>query len=63
MQAVWQVSQRKACAIIQLDLKSYRYKSRRPGQAAIEQRIRENCQARVRYRYRRVHVLLRHEGW
>lgn len=63
MQAVWKVSQRKACAIIQLDPKSYRYKSHRPGQAAIEQRIREICQTRVRYGYRRVHVMLRREGW
>jgi putative transposase len=33
------------------------YKSRRPRQAALEQRIKENCQTRVRYGYRRVHVL------
>ena len=57
------MSQRKACEIIQLDPKSYRYKSRRPGQAAIEQRIREICQTRVRYGYRRIHVMLQREGW
>jgi transposase InsO family protein len=34
-----------------------------PGQAALEQRIKEICQTRVRYGYRRVHVLLRREGW
>ena len=39
------------------------YKSRRPGQAALEHRIKEICQTRVRYGYRRVHVLLRREGW
>lgn len=63
MQDVWKVSQRKACAIVQLAPKSYRYKSRRPGQAAMEQRIREISQTRVRYGYRRVHVMLRREGW
>lgn len=26
-------------------------------------RVREICQARVRFGYRRVHVLLRREGW
>src|SRR5262245_13643757 len=40
-----------------------RYRSRRPGQAALEDRIRTICQTRVRYGYRRVHVLLRREGW
>ncbi|MBG6147022.1 transposase InsO family protein [Labrenzia sp. EL_142] len=29
----------------------------------MEQRIREICETRVRYGYRRVHVLLRREGW
>jgi putative transposase len=28
-----------------------------------EQRIKEICQTRVRYGYRRIHVLLRREGW
>ena len=34
---------------------------RRTGR--LEQRIKEICQTRVRYGYRRVHVLLRREGW
>lgn len=29
----------------------------------MEQRIREICQTRVRFGYRRVHVLLRRDGW
>src|SRR5213082_3570935 len=33
------------------------------GQADLENRIKEICQTRVRYGYRRVHVLLRREGW
>ena len=37
--------------------------ARRPGQAALERRIREICETRVRYGYRRVHVQLRREGW
>ena len=32
-------------------------------QAAVEKRIKEICVTRVRYGYRRVHVLLRREGW
>jgi putative transposase len=46
-----------------VDTSTYHYKSRRTGQAGLEQRIREICQTRVRYGYRRVHVLLRREGW
>ena len=46
-----------------VDTSSYHYRSRRPGQAVLEQRIKEICQTRVRYGYRRVHVLLRREGW
>ncbi len=63
MQAVWKISQRRACTVLQFDPKSYRYQSRRPEQAAIEQRIKAICQTRVRYGYRRVQVTLRREGW
>ena len=63
MRSEWAVSVRRACAAIQLDPKTYRYSSRRPDQAALEQRIREICQTRVRFGYRRVHVLLTREGW
>jgi putative transposase len=59
----WQVSIRKACAALEFDRSTYHYKSRRSGQAALETRIKEICHARVRYGYRRVHVLLRREGW
>ena len=40
-----------------------RNRSRRPGQATLEQRIKKICETRVRYGYRRVHVMLRREGW
>mgnify|MGYP000318392458 CR=1 FL=1 len=59
----WRVSIRRACSLIRFDPRTYRYKSRRLDQAAIEQRIKEICQTRVRFGYRRVHVLLRREGW
>ena len=45
-----------------MDPKSYRYKPRRRGQAELEKRIKEICETRVRYGYRRVQVLLRREG-
>jgi putative transposase len=46
-----------------IDTSTYHYKSRRHGQADLEQRIKEICQTRIRYGYRRVHVMLRREGW
>ncbi|SEP38186.1 putative transposase [Rhodopseudomonas pseudopalustris] len=49
--------------MFEVDTSTYHYKSRRPEQASLEARIREICQTRVRYGYRRVHVLLRREGW
>ncbi|MFT3940239.1 IS3 family transposase [Rhodopseudomonas sp.] len=59
----WQVSIRKACEALEFDRSTYHYQSRRSGQAALENRIKEICPTRVRYGYRRVHVLLRREGW
>lgn len=57
------MSIRRACAVIMLDPKSYRYRSRRTEQAVLQKRIREICETRVRFGYRRVHILLRREGW
>ena len=63
MRRDWGVSIRRACRTLLVDTSTYHYKSRRHGQAPLEQRIKEICQTRVRYGYRRVHVLLRREGW
>lgn len=59
----WGVLIRRACRVLEMDTSTYHYKSRRREQAGIEARIREICETRVRYGYRRVHVLLRREGW
>jgi putative transposase len=42
---------------------TYRYRSRRAGQAQLSERIKEIAATRVRYGYRRIHVLLRRDGW
>jgi len=44
------------------DRSAYLYRSRHRPQAALVQRIREIAETRVRYGYRRIHVLLRREG-
>ena len=59
----WDVSIRRACRALSFDTSMYQYKSRRHGQAGLEERIKGICETRVRYGYRRVHVLLRREGW
>jgi len=41
----------------------YTYKAKRGDQAALKHRIKEICETRVRFGYRRVHVLLLREGW
>ncbi|RVU33926.1 hypothetical protein EOI86_22625 [Hwanghaeella grinnelliae] len=58
----WGVSIRRACLALAFDTLTYHYKSGRPGQAPLEKRIWEIREIRVRYRCRRVHVLLRREG-
>jgi putative transposase len=63
MRGEWGVSIRRTCRVFEVDTSTYRCKSRRPGQAALEQRIQEICQTRARYGYRPIHVLLRREGW
>ena len=57
------VSIRRACRVLSFDTSTYHYKSRRQGQAGLEARIKAICETRVRYGYRRLHVLLRREGW
>lgn len=57
------MSIRRACQALEVDRSTYHYKSRRPDQAGLEARIKEICATRVRYGYRRVHVVLQREGW
>ncbi len=63
MRSVWRVSIRRACGVIRFRRSTYHYRSRRPSQAALRKRIREIAETRVRYGYRRIHVLLQREGW
>lgn len=59
----WGVSIRRACRALRFDASTYHYKSRRTDQAGLERRIKEIAETRVRYGCRRIHVLLRREGW
>ncbi|GAB5511083.1 MAG: hypothetical protein Rhims3KO_24840 [Hyphomicrobiales bacterium] len=59
----WKVSVRKACSALRIDRSLYTYKLKRGDQAALKHRIKEICETRVRFGYRRVHVMLQREGW
>jgi putative transposase len=59
----YRISIRRACGALRFDRSTYHYRHRRPEQASLRKRIRELSEARVRYGYRRIHVLLRREGW
>ena len=61
--STWRVSIRRACRALPVDRSTYHYRSRRAGQAQLTERINEIAATRVRYGYRRIHVLLRREGW
>jgi putative transposase len=61
--STWRVSIRRACRALPVERSTYHYRSRRAGQAQLSERIKEIAATRVRYGYRRIHVLLRREGW
>ncbi|KQO79764.1 transposase [Rhizobium sp. Leaf262] len=54
---------RRACAGLKIDRSLYVYKSRLGEQAELKLKIKDICRTRVRYGYRRVHVLLKRDGW
>jgi putative transposase len=62
LQAVFGMSERRACCIIGADRASVRYRSRRPPDAALRARLRQLAHERRRFGYRRLYVLLRREG-
>lgn len=63
IQGTFQVSIRRACSVLVFQKSSYFYQPPRLSQAALKKRIWEIAETRVRYGYRRIHVLLRREGW
>jgi len=55
-------SQRRACGLVGLEPKTYRYVSRRSDDGLVRQRLKELALERRRFGYRRLHILLRREG-
>jgi len=59
----YDASERRACGVLKVHRSFYRYRSKSDDQAALRLRIKELAATRVRYGYKRIHVLLRREGW
>ncbi len=57
-----EMSERRACSVIGADRTSIRYRSRRPDDHELRERLRALASERRRFGYRRLHVLLRREG-
>jgi putative transposase len=55
-------SQRRACVLIGMEPKTYRYASKREGDNVMRERLRCLAAERRRFGYRRLHILLRREG-
>jgi len=53
----------RACGLIGISRSLYGYRSRRPSCTELRQRIGELAGEKRRYGYRRIHILLRREGW
>lgn len=57
------VTHRRACRIVKQHRSVQYYRSCRDLKTALRARMRELAQIRMRFGYRRLHVLLRREGW
>lgn len=64
MQQHYGISQRRASMTLRFNRASLQYKPKRsPLNEALRVRIKELASSRVRYGYRRIHVLLQRDGW
>lgn len=62
LRSVFQMSERRACSVIDADRKMIRYRSRRPPETALRTRLHDLANERRRFGYRRLFILLRREG-
>lgn len=62
LQAALGLSERRACSIVNAERTMIRYRSRRAPETELRGRLRDLANARRRFGYRRLFVLLRQEG-
>jgi putative transposase len=63
LRSAFDMSERRACRTINCVRMTMRYRSRRPDDTELRQRLRALANERRRFGYRRLHVLLRREGF
>jgi putative transposase len=57
------LSERRACRLADLNLSTWQYRARRQARSTLRERLKELASQRRRFGYRRLHALLRREGW
>lgn len=60
---LWHLSERRACAILDINRKAVHYRPVKRDDPVLRTRIKEIAHVRIRYGYERITVLLRREGW
>jgi len=56
-------NQKRACALAGIDPRVYRRVPKRPADIELRSRLKELSSERRRFGYRRLHILLKREGW
>jgi putative transposase len=57
------VSERRACELVGIGRATVRYKSKKLDDANVSEKIKKIAFERKRFGYRRIHVILKREGW
>ena len=63
LQSTYEMSERRACRVLGSDRTSVRYRATRLDDALLGERLKALANERRRFGYRRLHVLLRREGY
>jgi putative transposase len=63
LETAHRMSERRACSLIGADRASVRYRARRGDDGPLRERLKALAFERRRFGYRRLHVLLKREGW
>lgn len=62
LRSAFSMSERRACRVLGTDRSSVRYRSARPDDHDLRERLKALAAERRRFGYRRLHILLRREG-
>jgi putative transposase len=63
LQVHYAVSECRGCKAVQMYRSTYRYTSKADNQNLLRMRIKDIASKRVRYGYKRIHILSKRESW